>query len=122
MPRSIGELLRELAAGREAVGNVDLYRQPSVFNPHGGRSTVNSIGVNFDGKEYLLPQVTPDGRLLTPDQAIDEFKRTGRHLGVYADEQSAARAGSRLHDQYARGDYPNPLNTLLNILAASRQR
>ena len=44
-------------------GNVDLYGQPEVPNPDGTTSTVDSIGVNIDNLEYLLPTVTPDGRL-----------------------------------------------------------
>ena len=119
---TLGELLRELSSGRKAVGNVDLYRQPSVFNPHGGRSTVSSMGKGFDGQEYLLPQVTPDGRLLTPDKAIEEFLKTGRHLGIYTDPQSATRAGRVLHEQYARGKYSTTQNDLINQLAMRAKR
>lgn len=86
-------------------GNVDLYAQPSVPNPDGGRSTVYSFSVNFDGKEYLLPRVTPDGRLLSEDDAVNEFRRTGKHLGVFDSPLSATLYAKRLHDDYERGKY-----------------
>src|SRR3990167_6081202 len=52
-------------AGLLEVGNIDLFAQPSVPNPRGGRSTVQSFSVNFDGREVLLPTVMPDGRFLS---------------------------------------------------------
>lgn len=86
-------------------GNVDLYAQPEVPNPDGSKSTVDTIGVNINGFEYVLPRVTPDGRHLDSEQAIDEFRRTGRHLGAfYAPEHASAFAG-QVHDDYERGKY-----------------
>lgn len=86
-------------------GNVDLYAQPEVRNPDGSTSTVDSFSVNFDGKEYLLPTVTPDGRHLSQDGAIQEFRRTGRHLGVFGSPDSATAYARQLHNDYARGKY-----------------
>lgn len=86
-------------------GNIDLFAQPSVPNPAGGRSTVNSFSVNFDGREYLLPTVTPDGRLLSEEEAIREFLRTGRHLGVFATPTDADAYARQLHEEYQGGKY-----------------
>lgn len=86
-------------------GNVDLYAQPSVPNPDGGMSTVNSFSVNFDGKEYLLPTVTPDGRLLSEEDAIREFEATGRHLGAFDSPAAADAYAKNLHEEYAAGKY-----------------
>ena len=86
-------------------GNVDLYAQPAVPNPDGGMSTVNSFSVNFDGKEYLLPTVTPDGRLLSTEDAIKEFQSTGRHLGVFDSPDAADAYAKHLHEEYAAGKY-----------------
>lgn len=94
--------------GGLAPGNVDLYRQPSVPNPDGGRSTVYSFSVNWDGKEYLLPRVTPDGRLLSEGQAIQEFRKTGRHLGVFDRPEAATAAARKIHEDYERGKYNMP--------------
>jgi hypothetical protein len=86
-------------------GNVDLFAQPSVPNPRGGMSTVNSFSVNFDGREYLLPTVTPDGRLLSEEEAIREFQRTGRHLGMFATPKDATDYAAQLHEEYEGGKY-----------------
>lgn len=86
-------------------GTVDLFRQPSVPNPDGGRSTVYSFSVNFDGKEVLLPRVTPDGRLLSEADAIREYRKTGRHLGVFDVPHNATSYAKQLHDNYEAGEY-----------------
>jgi hypothetical protein len=61
--------------------------------------------VNFDGKEYLLPTVTPDGRLLSEEDAIREFQRTGRHLGVFDTPDNATSYARQLHEEYEAGKY-----------------
>ena len=86
-------------------GNIDLYAQPEVANPDGTTSTVDSFSVNFDGLEYLLPTVTPDGRHLSPDEAVAEFQKTGRHLGVFASPDKATAFAKRLHEDYEAGRY-----------------
>src|SRR3990167_9291790 len=99
--------------GQIEVGNIDLYKQPVVKNPEGGTSTVYSFSVNVDGKEYLLPRVTPDGRLLCEDDAVNEFKTTGRHLGVFSDPDSATVYAKRLHEDYEAGKYAKKPATFL---------
>lgn len=85
-------------------GNIDLTKQPSINNPEvGGRSTVYSFSVNLDGKEYLLPRVTPDGRFLSENEAINEFKRSGRHLGAFDSSESATSYAQQLHKDYESG-------------------
>ena len=93
------------AEGLLEPGNIDLRAQPSVPNPDGGMSTVYSFSVNFDGKEYLLPRVTPDGRLLSEDDAISEFQQTGRHLGAFESPDHATKYASQLHEDYAAGRF-----------------
>lgn len=106
-------------------GNIDLARQPKVRNPDGSISTVDSIGLNLDGKEYLLPTVTPDGRHFVndaremgipsnllgqavADMAFEEFRKTGRHLGVFATPADSDAYAKHLHDAYARGEFDTP--------------
>lgn len=91
------------ARGLLTPGTVDLPQQPNVPNPKGGWSTVDSFSVNIDGKEVLLPKVTPDGRYLTPQEAEAEYRRTGKHLGMFADVPSANEYAGRLHESYATG-------------------
>lgn len=92
--------------GPREPGNVDLYAQPRVKNPDGTTSTVDSLSVEIDGREVLLPTVTPDGRhLRTVDDAVREFQRTGRHLGIFDSPESANAYAARLHEDYAAGKY-----------------
>lgn len=90
-------------------GTIDLYAQPRVKNPDGSISTVDSIGINIDGKEYLLSTVTKDGRHFVgpnaADQAVREFKRTGQHLGVFSSIEDSNRYAEQLHKDYESGKY-----------------
>jgi hypothetical protein len=91
-------------------GNIDLYKQPKVKNPQGGTSTVFSRGFNFEGQEVLLPSVTPDGRFLeSDDDVVNEYKKTGRHLGKFRDVDSSNRYAEQLHKDYESGKYNKPL-------------
>ncbi len=94
-----------LQKGLVTPGNIDLYAQPVVPNPDGTTSTVDSFSVNIDGREVLLPTVTPDGRHLSEDAAIREYEQTGRHLGIFDTPANATGYASQLHTDYAAGKY-----------------
>lgn len=79
--------------------NIDLAHRPVVSMPNGSVATVRSIGVNIDGKEYLIPTVSKDGRLLSNDEAIDEFRKSGEHLGVFNSPESGTKYAQALHNQ-----------------------
>lgn len=80
-------------------GNIDLNRRPVVRNPDGSISTVRSMSINVDGREYLIPTVSEDGRVLDDEDAIDLFMNTGRHLGAFDTPEQATRYAERLHQQ-----------------------
>lgn len=82
-------------------GNIDLSNRPQVKNPDGSISTVRSISIGVDGKEVLIPTITPDGRSLTTQQAIEYFKKTGQHLGVFDSPDSATAYAKMLHNSQA---------------------
>ena len=88
-------------------GNVDLSNRPRVKNPDGSISTVRSISIGVDGKEVLIPTITPDGKSLTNAQAIQRFQQTGEHLGVFDSPDSATNYAQMLHRSQAMtlGDY-----------------
>jgi hypothetical protein len=83
-------------------GNIDLARRPVVHSPDGTISTVRSISVGIDGREVLIPTVSDDGKVLTDRQAIDLYKRTGKHLGVFDSPEAATAYAKTLHEQQAQ--------------------
>lgn len=55
-----------------------------------------------DRGEVLVPTVSDDGRLLTDQQAIELFERTGKHLGIFRTPAEATAYAQRLHEQQAQ--------------------
>jgi hypothetical protein len=82
-------------------GNIDLTDRPRVRTKDGSISTVRSMSANIDGKEVLMPTVSRDGRIMSDDEAIDQYRRTGQHLGKFRTPQDADAYARQLHDQQA---------------------
>ncbi len=91
-----------LSPGMLEAGNIDLNTRPKVKNDDGSISTVRSIGVNVGGRELLIPTVSDDGRILSDDQAVDLYRKTGRHLGVFADPSASTAYAEKLHGDQER--------------------
>ena len=102
--------------------SIDVSKLPTVRNPDGSVSTVRTIGIEMDGKHYLIPTVI-GGRVVSNDEAIDAFKRTGRHLGVFSTREASDEAGRRLHEaEERRTGEKYDENEIERILAPLRQR
>lgn len=90
-------------AGQLEPGNIDLTRRPIVRNADGSISTVRSMSANFDGQEVLVPTVSDDGRVMSDDEALNQYRQTGQHLGKFNDPTAATAYAEQLHrDQEAR--------------------
>jgi len=87
---------------RPASGTLDPASQPIVRNSDGTASTVRTIGIEVDGNHVLIPTVSPDGTILTDEQAIDMFRSSGRHLGVFSSREESDAAGRSLSQQESR--------------------
>lgn len=90
--------------GQYGKGNVDLYARPKYKNEDGSISTVESISINEDGKEVLIPTVITRGERnpyavkLSEEEAIQHYKRTGEHLGKFDSVEEANEYAQKLHN------------------------
>lgn len=80
-------------------GNIDLTKRPLVKNPDGSTSTVRSMGVNLDGEEVLIPTVSDEGKLLEPNEAVELYRKTGKHLGKFESPEASTKFAEQLHKQ-----------------------
>lgn len=87
---------------------LDITKRPFVYQPGGGYATVNSMGANVDGKEVLMPLVSDDGVMMTPDEAIGVYRMTGKHMGTYPDIPTSNWAGERIHENQESYAPPKP--------------
>ena len=91
-------------------GNINLDNRPIHKNADGSISTLHSTSVGIDGKEVLIPLVSDDGRMMTLKEAIDTYKRTGKHLGIFDSPAHATAYAKNLWARqelkYGRGGTP----------------
>lgn len=85
-------------SGLITAGNIDLAKRPVVNLPDGSIATVRSMSFeNSKGQEVLVPTVSPDGRILTNHEAMDLYRRTGKHLGIFDNPEDADAYAEALH-------------------------
>lgn len=79
-------------------GNIDLANRPVVTLPDGSIATVRSMSFeNNAGNEVLVPTVSPQGEMLTDQQAKELYGTTGQHLGIFDNPTNADKYAEALH-------------------------
>lgn len=84
-------------------GNIDLTTRPTVTLPDGSIATVRSMNIGVDGKEVLIPTISDDGKVLSEQEAIAQYKETGKHLGIFKTSNEASDYAKKL--SAAQGEY-----------------
>jgi len=83
-------------------GNIDLAARPVVRNEDGSISTVRSMSFSDDsGAEIVIPTVSDDGRIMSDEEAVDTYYKTGKFLGKFDSTDAAISFANSLHEQQA---------------------
>ena len=80
-------------------GNIDLFNRPVTQNADGTISTVRSMSFNDGKHEVLIPTVADDGAILSEEDAINNYYKTGKHLGKFNSVEDADKYAESLHNQ-----------------------
>jgi hypothetical protein len=92
------------------IGNLDPYHRKIYKHPNdNGYGTTYSMSFEDENKlNVLIPQIV-DGKMLTKEQAIEHYKKTGESFGKFKTWQDADKYAEALHnsqDTYLRQTQP----------------
>ncbi len=84
-------------------GNLD-YTKPiaMVKNKDGSVSTVRTMSIGFDDGEVLIPTVHKDGYVMSDEEAIAQYKKTGENFGTFDSPEAATQYAEKLHEYQSK--------------------
>jgi len=88
----VSRLLAEIARTApkpKLEGTIDISSRIPVQNADGSTSTLRTISIGTDEGEVLIPTISPDGLVLTEEEAIRLYENTGQHLGIFSTPEEA---------------------------------
>lgn len=103
---AIGNMAKQLASepGPDAP-EIDMRsssEKPRVQNADGTVSSERTIGIEMDGKHYLIPTII-NGKQVTSDEALRQFSAgTNKPVGIYGSREAADRAGKARTERLSR--------------------
>lgn len=108
--------------GPVVQGNIDLHSRPVVKNGN-DYSTVRSMSFGTDEGEVLIPTVSDAGRIMSDRDAMANYERTGKHLGIFGTPSAATAYAEKLHNDQAaeygaRASGNQPPNSLYDAAAS----
>jgi hypothetical protein len=90
-----------------SAGNIDLSKRKPVKLQDGMFATIRSISIPVsdsrpNGNQVVIPTISPTGKVLSDQEAIVEYVKTGRHLGIAKNIPDAIKFAKWLHLQEAK--------------------
>jgi len=77
-------------------GNINLSGRPVLHNSDGTISSEKSFSIGTDKGEVLIPLIV-NGKELTQKQAIEHYKKTGEHMGIFDTADNADAYATKVH-------------------------
>lgn len=121
------EQARQQSSGTRLMeGNIDLSKRKPIQNSDGSVSTLESMSIGTDKGEVLIPSISPDGRRMSEEEAIQHYEQTGQNLGTFDSPQSATSYAEQLskdmggrYNQTPEIQRPSNRQTPLQVLTGS---
>lgn len=82
-------------------GNIELGNRPIINNSDGTISSERSFSIGTDKGEVLIPRIF-DGKDHTEKEAIEHYRKTGQHMGVFDTPEHADQYANAIHNRKVR--------------------
>lgn len=87
----LADLLKS-TKGQLRSGNIDIANRPIVNNEDGAIATLVQKMFGIDGGRQLLIPTIVNGKKVTDEEALKQFRKTRQNLGVFDNPENADSA------------------------------